>query len=189
MLTRHTLSLFLLFLVFFIASCSSNKPISSQDQKDNGPLLPMSNEQIFPSSDSGDVKAAMEDYFKRINAPAFSQYDFVRRDLNGDHLKEALIYVTTPYGRWCGVHGCNLVILQAHINGFSLMGSFENIRPPFYISKETSQGWHDIAIEENGNLHKKAKTYILRFNGNNYSRPPKQPYVFSRKLIKASVLP
>ena len=176
----------LIAFVFASSGCSGTNPSKNMD---SSPLLPMGQEQTLPSLDSGDVKAAMRAYFEQVNAPAFSQYDFVRKDLNGDHLKEALVYVTTPYGEWCNIRGCSLVILRAHKDGFSIMGSFEDLRPPFYISKRKSGDWHDIVLESSGEFNKKAEMYVLRFDGNGYKRLIGQPYVFSRKLIDASLLP
>lgn len=187
MIPKPIFSLAILALAFFLSGCGGSSLPRKQANK--GPLLPMGHEQILPSLDSGDVKSAMYAYFEQVNAPTFSQYDFVRIDLNGDHLKEALVYVTIPYGRWCDTRGCSLIILRAHLNGFSLIGRFEGVRTPFYVSKKTSGGWHDIAFESNGQLYEEAGTYILRFDGKGYSRPLEPPYVFSRELAKTILLP
>ncbi len=188
MLTKQILSFTIIAFVFFLTGCSGEH-LSSKDLENSAPLLPMNDQLIFSSTDSSDVKTFMQDYFKQVYAPTSSQYDFVTVDLNGDHLKDALVYMKTPYGRWCDMPGCRLIVLQAHLDGFALIGSFERVRPPFYISTKTHNGWNDIAIEDSGRLHEESNIYILRFNGNGYSRPVEQPYTFSRTLIKASLLP
>ena len=179
----------LFFSIFNTILAGCNNTSSSLRTYENSPLLPMNSALFLPSADTGDIKVAMRAYFESVNAPNFSQYSFVKRDLNRDFLKDALIYVTTPYGRWCNMDGCTLLILRGHIGGFSVVGTFKSVRSPFYISKAKSQGWHDIVIESSGSFYKDAETYIVSYDEAGYKRPLEQPYTFSRDMIDASILP
>ncbi len=132
------------------------------------PLLPLNNEQIVISMDDGYVKQAISEYFKYKKAPLFSQYNFIRKDLNNDGLEDAIVYINTPYGYWCNAHGCTVLIMKAHNQGLSIVGEIKSVRQPFSIEKSRTNGWNDISFYISGRKEK-AYTARLSFNGSQYT--------------------
>jgi len=111
-------------------------------------------------------------FLKKSGAPISSTYNFVRFDLNGDKRRDALIMIKSPYGYWCGKHGCVMMIMKAHDNGFTLVNSIQPVREPIYISKAKLNGWHNIIVRVSGRLNGETKDVALSFDGRSYPKDP-----------------
>ena len=121
---------------------------------------------IYQLSDQ-QVTDAVKEYLKGSNAPVYSRYGFMRVDLNKDGSQDALVYITAPYGKWCGVRGCTVLMLHAKRHGFVIVGEEDGIRPPLYISDIYTNNWRDVIVYISGNTDK-AKYSAFKFDGNTY---------------------
>ena len=153
------------------ASCSSSKPKPKQAL-----LLPLPKPPHDPSDAL--VAAAVSDFLKSTSAPAASSYEFSRIDLDDDGRRDALVLFKTPYGYWCGMHGCTLLVMKAHNDRFTLVNGIQPIREPVYISEDRTNGWKDMVVRVSGRW-KEAKDVALRFDGRAYPGNPSDlpPYL------------
>lgn len=158
--------------------CSSNAHLA---HKQITPLLPIIEQEQRVNLDNRHVTAAVNDYLKHRQGPLFSQYNFMRTDLDQDGWQDALIYLTAPYGQWCNKNGCTVLVLHAQKDGFTITGEIYPIRPPFYISDTFSNGWRNIIVHVSGRTEK-AKDIILRFDGTKYPRNPENIPTGNKKL-------
>jgi len=114
----------------------------------------------------------MLNFLKQSGAPISSTYNFVRYDLNGDKRRDAVIVIKSPYGYWCGTHGCVMLVMKAHNNGFTLVNSIQPIREPIFLAKSKTNGWNNIIVKLSGRMNEKAKNVMLRYNGRTYPKDP-----------------
>lgn len=156
-------------LALLLTSCSSTTPTDGG----NIPLTPLPQEPIDPSDQI--LKQAVRDFLGSTEAPGASSYEFSRIDLNSDGRRDALVLFKTPYGYWCGTHGCTMLVFRAHNDHFTLLNAIQPFREPLYISDQTSNGWKDLVVRISGRWDK-AKNVTLRFDGKQYpSNPSKLP--------------
>lgn len=157
--------------------------------KKNAGLLPLAGHDQAIRLDDGYVKESMREYLAYKKAPSYSQYDFMKKDLNNDGLQDAIIYFKTPYGQWCDVHGCTLLILRGHPDGFSVLGEIQSIRPPFHISKSKTSGWQDIGVYVSGKSES-AHMALLSYDGKQYiMRHADGSYKLHQSFIETSIFP
>jgi hypothetical protein len=110
-------------------------------------------------------------YLAQKKAPKFSQYDYVRTDLNGDGRREGIVMFTFPHSFWCGWGGCTMAVFQAQDNTFSLLSETKEIRGPVIAIPSKTKGWQDISVRLSG-LDQPDETVILRFDGYAYPYDP-----------------
>jgi len=152
-------------------------------------MTPMGEQEIAVRYDDGYLKSAMQDYLQYRKAPLFSQYDFTKKDLNDDGIMDSLVYMKTPYGRWCNSSGCTLLIFKGHPEGFSVVGDIASVRPPFDISSEETHGWKNIKVHISGKTEK-AHTRMLFFNGKQYTQSPViEPYMNRNYVNEIGISP
>lgn len=126
----------------------------------------------FNDPDNELLKVAMHSFFESNGTPISSTYNFVRFDLDGDKRRDALVMIKTPYGYWCGQHGCVMLIMKAHNTGFSLVNSIQPVREPVYISRAKLNGWNNLVVRVSGRKSDKAKFVVLRSDGKRYPKDP-----------------
>jgi hypothetical protein len=153
----------LLISAIILHGCSSPPETISQQVAQTSKVTDPSNEAL---------KTAMLDFLKKNNAPISSTYNFVRFDLNGDKRRDALVMIKSPYGYWCGTHGCIMLIMKAHDTGFTLVNSIQPVREPIYISRAKINGWNNIIVRVSGRLNGETKDVALRFDGAHYPKDP-----------------
>lgn len=110
-------------------------------------------------------------FLVEMGAPVASTYEFNRIDLDKDGLRDALVLLKSPYGYWCGMHGCALLVLQAENDNFQLVNAVQPIRTPLYISSQETNGWKDLVVRVSGRWDT-AKDVALKFNGTQYPADP-----------------
>lgn len=151
-----------LFLPLLLQGCSSSKTETLTPFPGTTKVTDPSNEML---------KTAMLDFFKSTGAPISSTYNFVRFDLNNDKRREAIVMIKSPYGYWCGTHGCVMLIMKANNNGFTLVNSIQPVREPIYISRTSTNGWNNLVVRVSGRWSD-TKNTLLRFDGRNYPKDP-----------------
>ena len=141
---------------------------------DTQPLTPLPHTKVDDPTDEA-LKEALHKFLSTSEAPVASTYKYVRFDLNGDHRRDALVLFKTPYGYWCGINGCTMLVLKAHDKHFTLVNAIQPVREPVYIGMMKTKGWNDILVRVSGRAAK-AKDVTIKFDGNTYhSDPSKLP--------------
>lgn len=178
-----------LYLLSFISIALLGGCSGKQNAKNETIMTPMGEQTLTVRYDDGYLKSAMQDYLEYHKAPLFSQYDFTKKDLDNDGIMDGLVYMKTPYGRWCNTAGCTLLIFKGHPEGFSVVGEITSVRPPFDISSEETQGWKNIKVHISGKAEK-AHTRMLFFNGKQYMQSPVvEPYMNRNHVHEMSISP
>lgn len=163
----------LCFLPFLLSGCLSDKGGDS-------PLtpLPASNLSSPLSASEPDLDAAISRFLLSVQAPQSSRYSYTRADLNGDGALDALVAMEAPYGRWCGEHGCTLLVFKAQGDSFEPIQTIRPVRRPVYLMPLTTLGWRDIVVRVAGR-DTPAKDVVLQFDGGTYPADPSllPPYI------------
>ena len=81
------------------------------------------------------------------------------------------MYLKSPYGYWCGVHGCAMAVFRAHARHFTLVNAIRPVRTPVYIATLKSNGWQDLIMRISGRADR-AKDVAMRFDGRRYPANP-----------------
>lgn len=139
------------------------------DDDQSGFLTPVPPKTPDPTNKA--LHAAVESFLRAGNAPIASSYVYSRVDLNNDRRRDAIVMFKTPYGYWCGTHGCSMLIFRALDDRFTLMNAVQPIREPVYVGPTNTKGWRDIVVRVSGRSDK-AKNVTLRFDGRKYPNNP-----------------
>jgi hypothetical protein len=158
------LRLSVIFLALGLSACSSAK--SGPDMTE--PLVPM--HHVMDPSDA-QLDESVRKTLANMQAPVYSGYEFRRIDLNKDGRREALVLFKTPYGYWCGTHGCTMLVMEAHNDHFTLHSSIQPVRAPVYSTDTETNGWRDIIIRVSGRWDE-AKDVAAKYDGTKYPLDP-----------------
>lgn len=167
-MTRTRQSFFLalnLMVLIILSSCSFGKNEGLKEPH----LTPMPPAVVDPSDLV--LKQSLLEIFKETKGPLNSTYVYKRIDLDDDGRRDALILMKTPYGFWCGTHGCTMLILKAHNDVFALINAIQTVRPPIFISQQKTNGWKNIILRVSGRSTK-AKDVALEFDEHAYPKYP-----------------
>ena len=130
--------------------------------------------------DDAALKDALYKFLSTSEAPVASTYKYVRYDLNGDRRRDAIVLFKTPYGYWCGINGCTMLVFKAHDKHFTLVNAIQPVREPVYIGMMKTKGWNDILVRVSGRAAK-AKDVVIRYNGSGYDSDPSKLPASPRK--------
>jgi hypothetical protein len=156
---------FLIVCVGGFTGCSGSRETAELELL----MLPMEYGPVDPSD--AQARGAIRAFLEQTAAPVASTYDITRFDLNGDGRREALVLFKTPYGFWCNINGCTMLILEAHDTEFSLVNDVQPIRTPLYVGNTQTNGWKDLIIHVSGRWDP-TKDVALKYNGRQYPRNP-----------------
>jgi len=92
------------------------------------------------------------------------------RDLNGDGVDEAIVYLLGS--SWCGSDGCNTLVLRQEHGLWKEVSTITVSRPPIRVLESTSNGWHDIGVWVQGGGIRRGHEAVLRFNAKTYPHNP-----------------
>lgn len=128
----------------------------------------------LPPIDPSDkiLAAAVENFLAETGAPAASGYVFNRIDLDSDGRRDALVLFKTPYGYWCDMHGCTMLVMKASNDAFALVNAIQPVREPLYISEMRSNGWKNLIARVSGRWDNKAKDVAMLYDGKKYPSNP-----------------
>jgi hypothetical protein len=118
-------------------------------------------------------EATLKAYLQTMDASADSAYVAAFRDLNGDGVDEAIVYLLGS--NWCGSGGCNMLVLRQERGSWKVVSTITIVRPPVRVLESTSNGWRDIGVWVQGGGIRRGYEAELRFNGKTYSRNPSIP--------------
>ena len=102
-----------------------------------------------------------------------TRYWAVFRDLNGDGIPEAIVYLIGQ--QWCGSGGCHLFILQKSGGSWKTVTSMTIANPPIRILDRKLNGWHSLGVSVQGGGIQPGYEAELGFNGKTYPRNPSVP--------------
>lgn len=160
-------------LPLLITACSSDE---------SGPTLtPLPKVSAKDPSDAVLIDA-LRKFITQGGAPQATGYQYIRYDLNNDGLRDGLMILKTPYGYWCGTHGCTMLVFKAHEDRFTLVNSVQPVRAPVYISTLQNNGWKDLVVRVSGRSTK-AKHVALKFDGSKYPTDPSPLPPFPKKNL------
>ncbi len=112
-----------------------------------------------------------------------ARYMLACRDLNGDGIPEAIVYLSGS--KWCGSGGCNTLILTPDGSSWRIVTNIRITRPPIYVLSHISKGWHSIGVWVQGGGIQPGYEAELRFNGKTY---PKNPSVSPARRLEGKVV-
>lgn len=162
----------MLCLAGFLVSCAAADPkparVALHPVPPSGPVDPP----------DAAVRNSVRKFLAETGAPAASLFTFSRHDLDGDGRRDALVLFKNPYGYWCGLHGCTMLVMKAGDSDFTLVNSVEPVREPLYISDIKTNGWKNIIVHISGRTEK-TKDVALQFDGEKYPSHPSElpPYL------------
>ncbi len=164
-MTRLTCFL-LIFMSFVLASCSADRQAVVE------PLTPMPVENAFNDPNNEIFMSAVEEYITDLRAPAQTQYEFTRIDLDNDGRREGIVIMKTPHQYWCDMNGCRMAVFKATNEQFMLISEIAPVRGPMIVSKDLTNGWRDLVVRISGQADWDAREVPLQFDGRSYpSRP------------------
>ena len=162
---------YLMFLLFCLA-------LPGCGNKGNAPLA-VSEKRV--DLDDQYVIRAIDDYLAAKNGVSFSEYDFMRVDLDQDGWLDALVHLTAPYGRWCNMQGCSVLVFHAQETGFRLAGEIHPVRTPFYVGNSVTNGWRDLVVRVSGGVER-ARNVALRYDGRRYPRNLEDGLIYGQDI-------
>lgn len=146
--------------------------LSTLNPAAGGPLLPLPGASTVHDPDDGIFMDSVSTWLNQIDAPANSQYEFTRVDLDNDGRREGLILLQSPHQKWCMEYGCTMYIFRAHDDGFSYLSEVSPVRGPLVVSDLQTNGWRDIIAYVSGRESWRAKNVALKFDGRAYPQQP-----------------
>jgi hypothetical protein len=116
-----------------------------------------------------------------------TRYFAVFRDLNGDGIPEAIVYLIG--NEWCGTGGCNLLILQKTDGSWKTIASMTVTNPPIRMLERTCNGWHSLGVWVQGGGIRSGYEVEVPFDGRTYPESPfESPARRTAKNLKGEVL-
>lgn len=95
------------------------------------------------------------------------------RDLNGDGVAEALIYLRGP--EWCGSGGCTLRVMRLRHGHWKTVNNVTVASLPLRELAHRAHGWHSLSVRVGGGGILRAHDAALDFNGRRYPGNPTMP--------------
>jgi hypothetical protein len=102
-----------------------------------------------------------------------THYSLAFRDLNGDGVPEAIVYLIGK--QWCGSGGCNLLVFQKSGASWKLITKMTITNPPIRMIDTKTNGWHNLGVWVQGGGIQPGYEAELRFNGRSYPKNPSVP--------------
>lgn len=125
----------------------------------------------------GAAPSAAEETLKRFlqswDNDKRTRYAAAFRDLNGDGIPEAIVYLVGP--EWCGSGGCNTLILTQDDGSWRIVANITITQPPIRVLTDTSHGWRSVGVWVQGGGIQPGYEAELRFDGKSYPRNPTVP--------------
>ena len=116
-----------------------------------------------------------------------TRYIAAFRDLNGDGIPEALVYLLGNGN--CGSGGCNLVILQRAGDSWKIVTNMTITHPPIRVLNSTVNDWHSLGVWVEGGGIRPGYEAVMRFNGEKYpANPSVPPAVKTKKSLPGEVV-
>jgi uncharacterized protein len=119
---------------------------------------------------------------QKIDASDY-QFNYVLADLDGDGIKDAIVYFTDG----CGSGGCAMRVMRGTEDGFTYVSGSTITRVPIYVLPSKTHGWSDIAVTVGGGGVRPG-TRVLKFDGHKYPLNPSLAPVVSIDPDQAGII-
>lgn len=116
------------------------------------------------------VEQSLRNFLQTLDDNKDTRYIAALRDLNGDGVLEAIVYLVSS--EWCGSGGCSMFILAQDGASWKVITRTTITQPPIRVLASTSNGWHNIGVWVQGGGIRKGYEAELRFNGKKYWTNP-----------------
>jgi hypothetical protein len=116
------------------------------------------------------AEESLRKFLQTLDDNKDTHYIAVFRDLNGDAIPEAIVYLVSS--DWCGSGGCSMFILTQDGASWRVVTRTTITQPPIRVLTSTSNGWHNIGVWVEGGGIRKGYEAELRFNGKSYWKNP-----------------
>lgn len=113
-------------------------------------------------------EVTLKTYLQKMDDSTDTSYVAAFRDLNGDGIDEAIVYLLGS--SWCGSGGCNTLILRQEHGAWKVVSEITIVTPPIRVLESTLNGWHDVGVWVQGGGVRRGYEAELRFNGKTYPR-------------------
>lgn len=157
----------LIFASFTLAACAGNPEKVAVAE----PAAPAGPPPVIDPS-NGLFMGAIEDYLAATGAPANSQYEFTRIDLDKDDRRDGIVIMKSPHRYWCNMEGCKMVVFKAANDSFGLVSEIAPVRGPLVVSASETNGWRDLLLRISGRSYEPTRNVILRYDGKSYPAVP-----------------
>lgn len=97
--------------------------------------------------------------------PSSYKFKYALVDLNGDGIKDAIVYFTQQ--QYCGSGGCSMEIYKGTKTGFEFLSGTMRVSPPILVLLASVHGWKSLAVQLRG-----GGSGVLNFNGRRYPLSP-----------------
>jgi hypothetical protein len=116
---------------------------------------------------------SLKRFLQTLDGNRTTRYVAAFRDLNGDGIPEAIVYLVGT--KWCGSGGCNLLILTQDSSSWRIVTKVTITQPPIRVLRSASNGWRSIGVWVQGGGIRRGYEAELRFDGHTYPRNPTVP--------------
>ncbi len=138
--------------------------------------------RVARAQESADLRTAVEAYAKAHGETGTPSYSQSLIDLDGDGRLDAVVMLHGA--KWCGAHGCQLVVLRGTPTGFNVVSTTSNTSGPVRVATNTANGWRSLIVSSNG-----AGDFVLRNTGAGYpSDASSQPKATPNELRNIRML-
>ncbi len=133
------------------------------------------------------LEDSLRRFLRNFDHDETTRYVATFRDLNGDGVPEAVVYLMSR--NWCGSGGCNTLILKRDRGNWKLITNVPITRPPIRILITKSNGWQNIGVWFQGGGIQPGYEAELRFDGKTYPKNPStRPARHLFKKVEGEVL-
>ena len=119
------------------------------------------------------AEASLKQFLQSLDKDKTTRYVAAFRDLNGDGIPEAIVYLIGS--EWCGSGGCNTLILTRNDSSWRTVTEISITQLPIRVLTNTSHGWRSLGVWVQGGGIRSGYEAELRFNGKSYPRNPSVP--------------
>lgn len=116
----------------------------------------------------------------QIADPSSYRFKYALVDLNGDGIKDAIVYFTQQQD--CGSGGCVMEVYKGTKSGFEFLSGTLRVLPPILILATASHGWKSLAIQL-----REGGSGVLKFNGRRYPLSPPDGHPASSSTLRGAV--
>lgn len=160
---KHFSPVLALILCLFLNACGN------KDNNSSVGLTPLPDARQSPPDSA--LVDAINGFIVQQGAPANSEYNFSRVDLNNDGRQDGIVLFKLPHTYWCGWDGCGMAIFEATNNSFIPHSTINNVRGPIYVDSDGYEGWRNIIIRVSG-TNMPDKDVVMVFDGHRYPQSP-----------------
>lgn len=113
--------------------------------------------------------------------PSSYEFRYALVDLNGDGIKDAIVYFTQQ--QYCGSGGCTMEIYQGTKAGFEFLSGTLRVSPPILVLTGSVHGWKSLAVRL-----REGGSGVLNFNGRRYPLSPPDGHPAPASTLRGAVV-